>query len=85
MLVLPGSSALSEARFQLLANQICQLGKGYGLREVAHAYAVESASGSAVDKARLAALLHPGTAEPVDPNMLHRAGQRVVCPRFGTI
>ena len=48
MLVLPGSSALSEARFQLLANQICQLGKGYGLREVAHAYAVESASGSAV-------------------------------------
>ncbi len=85
MLVLPGSSALSEARFQLLANQICQLGKGYGLREVAHAYAVESASGSAVDEARLAALLHPGTAEPVDPNMLQRAGQRVVCPRFGTI
>ncbi len=85
MLVLPGSSALSEARFQLLAAQIHQLDRGYGLREVAHAYAVELSSGSSVDEARLAALLHPGTADPVDPDTLNRPGQRVVCPRFGTI
>ena len=85
MLVLPGSSALSEARFQLLAAQIHQLGKGYGLREVAHAYAVELSPGQDVDAVRLAALLHPGTAEPVDQELLDRFGQRIVSPRFGTI
>ncbi|MAI94044.1 MAG: phosphoribosylformylglycinamidine synthase, partial [Halieaceae bacterium] len=85
MLVLPGSSALSEARFQLLAAQIHQLGKGYGLREVAHAYVVELSPGQDVDAVRLAALLHPGTAEPVDQGLLDRSGQRIVSPRFGTI
>ncbi|MEL0305934.1 MAG: hypothetical protein VW975_03485, partial [Halieaceae bacterium] len=66
MLVLPGSSALSEARFHLLATQIHQLGMGYRLREVAHAYAMELSPDQGVDEVRLAALLHPGTAEPVD-------------------
>ena len=85
MLVLPGSSALSEARFHLLATQIHQLGMGYRLREVAHAYAVELSPDQGVDEVRLAALLHPGTAEPVDAAVLDRSGQRVVSPRFGTI
>lgn len=85
MLVLPGSSALSDVRFQLLAMQVRQLGKGYRLREVAHAYAVELSSEQRIDEVRLAALLHPGTAEPVDPTVLERSGQRIVSPRFGTI
>ena len=82
MLVLPGSSALSEARFHLLATQIHQLGTGYRLREVAYAYAVDLSPDQVVDKVRLAALLHPGTADPVDPAALDRSGQRVVSPRF---
>ena len=85
MLVLPGSSALSEARFHLLATQIHQLGTGYRLRDVAYAYAVDLSPGQGVDEVRLAALLHPGTAEPVDSSVLDGSGQRVVSPRFGTI
>ena len=85
MLVLPGSSALSEARFALLATRISQLRKSYRLREVAHAYAVELGAGLDVDELRLAALLQPGTSAPVDPAVLHRSGKRIVSPRFGTI
>ena len=85
MLVLPGSSALSEARFALLAMRVSQLGKSYRLREVAHAYAVELGAGLGVDESRLAALLQPGTSAPVEPALLDRAGKRIVSPRFGTI
>ena len=62
MLVLPGSSALSAARFQLLAADISALDLGLSLREVVHAYAVDVASNEAIDSDRLVALLHPGTA-----------------------
>jgi len=85
MLVLPGSSALSEARFALMATRVSELGKSYRLREVAHAYAVELGAGLDVDESRLAALLQPGTSAPVDPAALDRAGKRIVSPRFGTI
>ena len=47
MLVLPGSSALSAARFQLLAADLSALGLGLSLREVVHAYAVDIASSEA--------------------------------------
>ena len=85
MLVLPGSSALSAARFQLLAADISALGLGLSLREVVHAYAVDIAPGETIDSDRLAALLHPGTATAVDPSAHDRPGQRIVAPRFGTI
>ena len=81
MLVLPGSSALSAARFQLLAADISALDLGLSLREVVHAYAVDVAPSAAIDSDRLAALLHPGTATAADPR--HRsAGARIVAPRL---
>ncbi|MBA4693815.1 MAG: phosphoribosylformylglycinamidine synthase, partial [Congregibacter sp.] len=85
MLVLPGSSALSAARFQLLAADVSALGQGLSLREVVHAYAVDIASGEPIDSDRLAALLHPGTAVAADPSAQERSGTRIVAPRFGTI
>ena len=85
MLVLPGSSALSAARFQLLAADISALGLGLSLREVVNAYAVDVASSESIDSDRLAALLQPGTATAVDPSARDRPGQRIVAPRFGTI
>ena len=85
MLVLPGSSALSAARFQLLAADISALDLGLSLREVVHAYAVDVASNEAIDSDRLVALLHPGTATAADPSAHDRPGQRIVAPRFGTI
>jgi len=85
MLVLPGSSALSEARFRLLADQVAGLGRGYVLREVVHAYLVDIQPDAALDTERLAALLQPGTRPMADPTALTRPGQRIVSPRFGTI
>ena len=85
MLILPGSSALSDARYQLLAAEVSALDKGWTLREAVHAYAVDVDSGQALDRERLAALLQPGTAPDVDPQCLSRPGQRIVSPRFGTI
>ena len=85
MLVLPGSSALSAARFQLLAADVSALGQGLSLREVVHAYAVDIAPGEPIDSDRLAALLHPGTAVAADPSAQERPGLRIVAPRFGTI
>ena len=41
MLVLPGSPALSKARFQLLAAEIAALDGDWQLREVVFAYAVD--------------------------------------------
>ncbi|MEK9592726.1 MAG: hypothetical protein VW035_02400, partial [Luminiphilus sp.] len=67
MLILPGSSALSDARYQLLAAEVSALGEGWTLREAVHAYAVDVESGQALDTERLAALLQPGTASAVDP------------------
>ena len=85
MLVLPGSSALSEARFELLATAIGRLNLGYQLRDALHAYVVDAHPDQALDQDRLAALLQPGTARPVDAKVLDAPGQRVVSPRFGTI
>ncbi|NDH39555.1 MAG: phosphoribosylformylglycinamidine synthase, partial [Gammaproteobacteria bacterium] len=85
MLVLPGSSALSEARFELLATAIGRLNLGYQLRDALHAYVVDAHPDQALDQDRLAALLQPGTARPVDAQVLDAPGQRVVSPRFGTI
>ena len=85
MLILPGSSALSDARFQLLAADVLALDEGWTLREAVHAYAVDVDPTQALDTDRLAALLQPGTASVVDPQCLSRPGQRIVSPRFGTI
>ena len=85
MLVLPGSAALSDARFQLLAESVTALDPSLRLREVNHAYAVDVAAGAPLDEDRLAALLQPGTATPADTEALHRPGHRIVTPRFGTI
>ena len=57
MLVLPGSSALSEARFELLATAIGRLNLGYQLRDALHAYVVDVHPDQALDQDRLAALL----------------------------
>ena len=85
MLVLPGSSALSDARFELLATEMAALGGECVLREVVHAYVIDVPPGHSVNAKRLAALLHPGTATAPDPDALTRSGQRIVAPRFGTI
>ena len=85
MLVLPGSSALSAARFQLLAADISALDLGLSLREAVHVYAVDNAPDETIDRDRLATLLQPGTAAAVDPSAHDRPGQRIVAPRFGTI
>jgi len=70
MLVLPGSPALSKARFQLLAAEIAALDGGWQLREVVFAYAVDVPAQGVVDAVRLAALLQPGTAEIADASVL---------------
>ena len=85
MLVLPGSSALSDARFELLAAEISAVNPAYRLRDVLFAYAVDLKASATLDAERLAALLHPGTAAAVDPDALNRRGLRIVAPRFGTI
>ena len=85
MLVLPGSPALSNARFQLRAAEIAALEGDWQLREVVYAYAVDVAAQGSVDAPRLAALLQPGTAAIADAGMLTRPGQRIVMPRLGTI
>ena len=85
MLVLPGSPALSNARFQLLAAEIAALEGDWQLREVVYAYAVDVAAQGSIDVTRLAALLQPGTAAIADASALTRAGQRIVMPRLGTI
>ena len=85
MLVLTGSSALSAARFQLLAADISALDLGLSLREAVHVYAVDMAPDETIDRDRLATLLQPGTAAAVDPSAHDRPGQRIVAPRFGTI
>ena len=85
MLVLPGSPALSSARFQLLAAEIAALDGDWQLREVVYAYAVDVAAQQSVDALRLAALLQPGTADLADASVLSRPGQRIVMPRLGTI
>ena len=85
MLVLPGSPALSSARFQLLAAEIAALDGDWQLREVVYAYAVDVSAQQSVDALRLAALLQPGTADLADASVLTRPGQRIVMPRLGTI
>ena len=85
MLVLPGSSALSDARFELLSAEISAVDPAYRLREALYAYAVDLEESAELDSDRLAALLHPGTAPAVDPDALTRSGLRIVAPRFGTI
>jgi phosphoribosylformylglycinamidine synthase len=85
MLVLPGSPALSSARFQLLAAEIAALDGDWQLREVVYAYAVDVAEQQSVDALRLAALLQPGTDDLADASALTRPGQRIVMPRLGTI
>ena len=46
MLVLPGSSALSDARFELLATEMAALGGECVLREVVHAYVIDVPPGT---------------------------------------
>ena len=48
MLVLPGSSALSDARFELLATEMAALGGECVLREVVHAYVIDVPPGHSV-------------------------------------
>ena len=74
MLVLPGSSALSDARFELLATEMAALGGGCVLREVVHAYVVDVTPEHTVNAERLAALLHPGTAAAADARRAHPFG-----------
>ncbi len=85
MLVLPGSSALSDARFDLLAAQISAVGQAYQLREAFYAYAIDIKESASLNTDRLAALLHSGTASEMDTDALNRPGLRIVAPRFGTI
>lgn len=53
------------------------------LRQATYFYAIEG--GAEIDLDHLARLLHPGTAEAVDPATLTRQPCRVVVPRPGTI
>ena len=78
MLVLPGSAALSDARFQLLAESVAALDQSLRLREINYAYAVDAATRAPLDEDRLAALLQPGTATPADTEALQRPGHRIV-------
>ena len=85
MLVLPGSPALSVARFDRLAASIGALDRGLTLRHVVHVYVVDVAPDGEVDEGRLAALLQSGTEALPDPEVLNKPGQRWVIPRLGTI
>ena len=78
MLVLPGSAALSDARFQLLAESVTALEQSLRLREVNYAYAVDLVAGAPLDEDRLAALLQPGTATQAVPL---RVGYPTTLPR----
>ena len=59
MLVLPGSSALSDARLELLAAEVSAVNPAYRLREALYAYAVDLEESAELDSDRLAVLLVP--------------------------
>ena len=83
MFILPGSSALTSPRFAVLANALRALDPGLRLEDAYFVYAI-SHEGE-VNRAELARLLQPSTAEiarealPADENCL------IVVPRLGTI
>jgi phosphoribosylformylglycinamidine synthase len=87
MQLLPGPSALSQPRFQFLAERIAELDPRLQLTAACFFYAVDG--DATVDLERLARLLHPGTAGPANTEVLAEAAlahkARVVMPRVGTI
>ena len=91
MILLPGADALSKPRFETLASRLQALNAHLVLRHVVHFYAVDmiaengAEAGSNNDLERLAELLHPGTAAPVNPELMRVKSCRVVVPRLGTI
>ncbi|MBT5556457.1 MAG: phosphoribosylformylglycinamidine synthase [Halieaceae bacterium] len=83
MLLLPGSDALSAARFMRLSQQVAELDSKLMLRHAYFVYAID-AEGE-LDSEKLGALLQPGTSPLPRDDALTEQHVVVVAPRFGTI
>ena len=83
MLLLPGSDALSAARFMRLSQQVAELDSKLMLTHAYFVYAVD-AEGE-LDSEKLGALLQPGTSPLPRGDALSQQNVVVVAPRFGTI
>ena len=83
MLLLPGSDALSAARFMRLSQQVAELDSKLMLRHAYFVYAID-AEGE-IDSEKLGALLQPGTSPLPRDDALTEQHVVVVAPRFGTI
>ena len=83
MLLLPGSDALSAARFMRLSQQVAELDSKLMLTHAYFVYAID-ADGE-LDSEKLGALLQPGTSPLPRGDALNEQHVVVVAPRFGTI
>jgi phosphoribosylformylglycinamidine synthase len=83
MLLLPGSDALSAARFKRLSQQVAELDSKLMLTHAYFVYAID-ADGE-LDREKLGALLQPGTSPLPRGDALNEQHVVVVAPRFGTI
>ncbi len=83
MLLLPGSDALSAARFMRLSQQVAELDSKLMLTHAYFVYAID-AEGE-LDSEKLGALLQPGTSPLPRGDALNERHVVVVAPRFGTI
>lgn len=83
MFILPGSSALTSPRFMALANALRALDPGLQLEDAYFVYAV--AHEGEVNRAELARLLQPSTAEIARETLAADEHCLIVVPRLGTI
>ena len=83
MLLLPGSDALSAARFMRLSQQVAELDSKLMLRHAYFVYAIDAAG--ELDSEKLDALLQSGTSPLPRDDALNEQHVVVVAPRFGTI
>ncbi len=82
MHLLPGHTALSRPRFTRLASALTAVDDRVTLLGAHWFYVVAADTDTDLD--RLAALLHPGTAEPSSADIFDVPRCRVVIPRIGT-
>ena len=83
MFTLPGSSALTSPRFMALANALRALDPGLQLEDAYFVYAI--AHQGEVNRAELARLLQPSTAEIARETLAADEDCLIVVPRLGTI
>ena len=83
MLLLAGSPALSDSRFELLKTRIASLDPAATLQRAFYVYAIDARAD--IDSDQLAQLLQPGTEDSPRGDELTLEELVVVAPRPGTI